>query len=102
MPDTYRDRFRRWLESGERLTFRLAAKVVFLVVLLLLAAVSIAANSMLLALLAALFASLMLRAILPTQRFQAVARSYWSGEAGDRWRRRFDRAVAWVKGVLPG
>lgn len=96
------NRFRRWLESGEKVTFRLAAKVVFLVVLIGLALISFSANFWLVALVTALFASLMLRAVLPTGRFQAYARSYWTGEAGDRWRQRFDRVVARIRGWLPG
>jgi hypothetical protein len=95
------DRIRRWLESGERLTWRLAAKLLFLAVLLTLAFISIAVNIWLVAFLSAGIATLMLRAVLPNQRFQAWIRDWWTGEAGDRWRRRFERTVSRVRGWIP-
>lgn len=84
-------RIRRWLESGEKLTFRVAAKLLFLAVFAVLAIVSFSANFWLTAVIAALLAGLMIRSVIPDQRFQSWARSYWTGEAGDRWRRRVDR-----------
>ncbi|MFB6121124.1 MAG: hypothetical protein ABEJ68_08430 [Halobacteriaceae archaeon] len=85
------NRLRRWLESGEKLTFRVAAKLVFLFVLVMLAVMSFSANFWLTAVVSALLVGLMIRSVIPDQRFQSWARSYWTGEAGDRWRRRVDR-----------
>lgn len=96
------DRFRRWLESGERVGFRLAAKALFVAVLVLLGIISFSANVWLVALLAGLVVAMMLRAVLPTGRFQDYARSYWTGEAGDRWRRRFEAVASRIRGWLPG
>ena len=98
---TLSNRVRRWLEDGERLGFRLAAKLVFLFLLALLITVSVAANSVLLAVLASFAVGLMLRAVLPADRFRTWVRSYWTGTAGDRWRRRFDRWDRRLRRMIP-
>lgn len=95
------DKIRRRLEDGERIGFRLAAQAVFFVLLGLLILVSVAANSVLLGVLAAFAVGLMLRAVLPAERFKMWVRGYASGEAGDRWRRRFDAITTRLGGILP-
>lgn len=93
---------RRRLQRTERLGWRLAARAVFIVLFLMLAFVAVAANSIFTALLAAVLLGIFLRSILPERRLQSWARSYATGEAGDRWRRRYEAAKAWLAGVIPG
>lgn len=94
------DRIRRWLETGETLTFRLAAKLLFLLIFMLLAIVSFSANFWLTAIVAALLAGLMIRSVLPEQRFQSFAKEYWTGEAGERWQQRFKRLRSYLWGLV--
>lgn len=92
-----------------RLTWRLAAKALFVVVAISLALYSVAATSALAAIGAALMLGLMIRAAFPTERLKIWLRSYWTGEAGDRWRRRFGSAFQTIKtrlhrtaSIIPG
>lgn len=76
---------RRTLREGGRFTARNLARAVFVVLLAGLIFVSIAANSIIVAILAAVFSGLMIRAILPTGRIQGYFRSLATGERGDDW-----------------
>ena len=95
------ERIRRTLEGGERVGWRLAAKAFFATILVSFIFVSVAANSILLAVMASLATGIMLRIILPDEEFQAWARSYATGEAGERWRRRWDRFKAAIARMIP-
>lgn len=92
---------RRRLQKGERFGWRLAARLVFVAIVLSLALMAVAANSILIALFAAVMLGTLLRSILPQQRIQSWARGYATGEAGDRWRRRWDRLKAGVRRMIP-
>jgi hypothetical protein len=92
---------RRWLSEAEVLSFRFAARLVFLVILGLFVLASVAVNSVFLAVVFGVFASILLREILPVQRFRDWAGSYWTGEAGDRWRRRVGRVGARLRSLVP-
>jgi hypothetical protein len=92
---------RRWLAEAEVWSFRFAARVVFLGILVLFVLASVAVNSVFLAVVFGVFASLLLREILPVQRFRDWAGGYWTGEAGDRWRRRFERVGARLRSLVP-
>lgn len=97
---SFSQRFRQWLSQGERLGARVAATLVFVALLGFLLFLAIAANPELLQLLAGVLAVTMLRVILPIERFQDWARSYWTGEAGTRWLKRFERVEDWTRRTL--
>lgn len=80
--------WRRELQSTERSLWRLAAQVLFVVAFLLVALASVLVSPVLLAILLAFLASQMIRVVLPTGDIREAMRSYWTGEAGDRWRSR--------------
>lgn len=88
--------WRRWLETGEVSAFRWGARLFFLALLAVLIIASVTISTAFIAVLFALAAGIMLRVMLPDEAFRAWARSYWTGEAGDRWRRRTDRWTAAV------
>lgn len=92
---------RRWIAEAEVWSFRFAARVVFLGILVLFILASVAVNSVFLAVVFGVFASLLLREILPVDRFRAWARGYWTGEAGDRWRRRSERLGSRLRSLAP-
>lgn len=92
--------WRRWLETGEVSAFRIAARVVFLVILVAFIILSTTISLVFLAVVFGLLAGLMLRIMLPDQKFRAWARGYWTGEAGDRWRRRTERWGDTLRGWL--
>ncbi|WP_049920431.1 hypothetical protein [Haloferax sulfurifontis] len=94
-------RIRLWLENGERIGFRLGAMVVFGAVVLGLVVLAVAANSVLLGVLSAVVLGIILREFLPEDRIQSWARSYATGEAGDRWRRRYDRWLRRLGRLVP-
>lgn len=94
-----RDDIRRWFETGEMSLWQLAARLLFLGVLGLLVILAATVNFVFAAAIAALLAGQMLRIIFPTERFRTLMRSYWTGEAGLRWRRRWYRLVDGVRGV---
>jgi hypothetical protein len=85
---------RRQIEQGERTAFQLAAMGLFVVGFVVLATIAAVANSILIAIIAGAFASLFIRAVLPTARLTRWLRSYATGEAGNRWRRRYERTLA--------
>lgn len=93
------DRFRDQAMRGERLGWRLAARFVFVGIVIALVAVIMLSDSFLFAIASATLLGLFLRAVLPTEKIQQWARSYWNGEAGDRWRQRahdaWDRLTFW-------
>lgn len=95
------DRLRLWLENGERVGFRLAAMSLFAAVILSLVLVAVAANSVLLGILSAVVLGVILREFLPERRIQSWARSYATGEAGDRWRRRYERWLSRLGRLIP-
>lgn len=82
---------RKSVERSERTGFRLAARLFFIILLLVFVALTVAAEFILVAVLASVVVGLMLRAALPTDSFMDWIGGYWSGEAGDRWRRRVER-----------
>lgn len=82
---------RRALEDGEKVGFRLAARVLFIGTFLVIATFAAAANSFLWAIIFAVIAGYFIRAALPEERLRTWLRSYWTGRAGDRWRRRYER-----------
>lgn len=88
--------WRRRLERGEKLTFVAAAKAVFFLMLIALGVLSFVASSWALALLAGLLFATLARVVLPDQKFKAWARTYYTGEAGERWHRRWEAATDWV------
>ena len=92
---------RRRLEDGERIGFRFAATAFFVILLGLLLAVSFAASSIGVAVLASLAAGTMIKIVLPNEQFRDWAGTYWSGEAGDRWRKRFHGVTSWIDRRLP-
>lgn len=61
----------------------LLSKLLFIVLLGLLILYSISTDIILLAIIASLLVGLMLRAVLPTERFKTWVRSLWSGDAGE-------------------
>lgn len=92
---------RAWIRDAEVLSFRFAAKAVFLGILVLFILASVAVNSVFLAVVFGVFASLLLRVMLPDERFREWARGYWTGEAGDRWRRRVERVRDRARSLVP-
>jgi len=87
--------WRRQFEQAEASLFQLAAKFLFLVVLVVLIAIFISASGAI-GFLAAIFAGLMLRSILPSEQFQSRANEYWTGEAGERWHRRWEALLDFI------
>jgi len=94
------DGLRRWVEHGEQVTFRLGAKLVFLIALVVLAFVGLATSRVGIALFATIIFGLMLRVILPTDEFQEWSKAYWSGDAGDLWRIRLHSFINSILGIL--
>ena len=92
---------RAWIRDAEVLSFRFAAKAVFLGILVVFILASVAVNSVFLAVLFGVLASLLLRVMLPDDRFRSWARGYWTGEAGDRWRRRLGRWSGRLRSLVP-
>lgn len=95
------DSLRRVLEDGWRAGFRALAMVAFAAVVLLLLMLAVAARSVILSVIAATLLAVVIRAFLPEERWQRTARSYASGEAGDRWRRRVGRVTSTVRRWVP-
>lgn len=89
------------LEKGERTTFRLAARVAFWLAVAMLIIYSATTNLIFAAFVAAGAASLMIRAVMPAGEFQAWARSYANGDAGDRWRARLHGIAEFVRSLSP-
>lgn len=92
--DRFKPDWRRSLERTETLTFRVAAKLVFFGMVIGLAIASLTINPVFLGLLAGLLFASLARIVLPDERFQEWARTYYTGEAGDRWRRRFEAVIS--------
>ena len=80
--------WRRWLMTVERLTWKGAAKALFLGVLLFVLLISVAADSILLSALAAAVFSAWLWIALPKNTIRDIVRPYATGEAGLAWRER--------------
>lgn len=95
------DDVRRVLEDGWQAGWRVVAKVLFAGFVLVLLFVAIAARSVLLSLIAGGLLVTVARAFLPEQRFQRTVRSYATGDAGDRWRRRFSRVTSALRRLRP-
>lgn len=93
---------RRRIERGEVLTFRAAAKLFFVAMVAGLIILSAVLSSVFLAVFAGVAASILIKVALPDEKFRAWARGYWTGDAGDRWRRRWERVLAGIRRVLPG
>ena len=92
---------RAWIRDAEVISFRFAAKAVFLAFVVVLIIASVAVSSVFLAVLLGVFASILLRVMLPDEQFKAWARTYWTGEAGDRWRRRLGRVGGRLRSLVP-
>lgn len=89
--DETRDRIGRAIERGEVFTFRAAAKLIFVAMVVGLIILSATVSIVFVAVLAGVAASILIKVALPDERFRTWARTYWTGEAGDRWRRRYER-----------
>ncbi|WP_123619171.1 hypothetical protein [Halorubrum sp. CSM-61] len=94
-------KLRRKAQQGERVGWRIAARLVFVALVVGLALIAAASNSFLIAIFAAVMLGLLIRSILPSKRIQTWARGYATGEAGDRWRRRWQNTIDWLVGVIP-
>lgn len=92
---------RAWIRDAEVLSFRAAARAVFLAMIVVLVLISAAVNSVFLAVITGVFASILLRQMLPDEWFEEWARGYWTGEAGDRWRRRVGRVSTRLRSIVP-
>lgn len=76
---------RKWLRNGGRKGARWIAKLLFISMLAVLVVIGAASNPFLGAI-AGVFAGLMLRAILPTDRVMSSLERLWTGDAGeDAW-----------------
>lgn len=82
------DDVRRAVADAEVSAFRWLARGVFLAGTLALIVASATVSGILAAVLASIAAGMLIRIVLPYQRFRDWAADYWDGDAGDRWRRR--------------
>lgn len=98
--DELGDRIGRAIERGEVFTFRAAAKLFFVVMVVGLIILSATVSIVFVAVLAGVAASILIKVALPDDRFRVWARGYYTGEAGDRWRRRYERGVGAVSGLV--
>lgn len=98
--DNLGDRIGRAIERGEVFTFRAAAKLVFVAMVAGLILLSAVLSSVFLAVVAGVAASILIKIALPDDRFRTWARGYWTGDAGDRWRRRFERVRDAGRGLV--
>ena len=94
-------RFRTWLRSSGRLSFKAASITLFVVLLGLLASAAAASSPVILAALATFVLFYMLRSLLPADAIDETTTDLMTGELGERYWDRLTAFLAALRRRLP-
>jgi len=94
-------RFRTWLRSGGRLTFKTASITLFVVLVGMLAFFTAASSSIIAATLGMFILFYALKGVLPANAIDEITSDMMTGELGERYWERFTRFLTALRRRLP-